>query len=451
MANCPICSKKISNHASKLSCSVCQAVYHMKCISIDPTIIAQLNYDETWFCCNCLISMFPFNNIENTDEFISATSASNTVSSLCYLSDLLFMPFELNDSDNLADMYNNDINPDIHFFNNFQQHVTSCNYLTETSFIKATSTPRLKKQCFSLCHLNIRSIKRNLTAFENYLEILQYDFSIIGLTETWLTDYDYNLYNISGYSMVENHRSSRSGGGVAICLKDSVEYTLRKDLAVFKDHMESVFVEVDKSEFGTCRNIIIGTIYRKPDTDICQFSDEISLLLDNLYHENKIIYLLGDFNINLLNVDTHVSTSAFVDVLYSHHLFPLISRPTRITPISATLIDNIFTNNVSDFESSLNGILVTDISDHFPIFHINYSYISDEADSFMVLRVYNEKKIILGKLLHLLIGIVYLIQKKPRNHLTLFTRFLLMFMTNVFLKQRLGKSIRIVNHGCLNL
>ena len=104
-----------------------------------------------------------------------------------------------------------------------------------------------------------------------------------------------------------------------------------------------------------------------------QFTDEMSSLLDKLYREDKLIYLAGDYDINLLNVDTHVQTSSFVDLLYSHHLFPLISRPTRITPTSASLVDYIFTNNISNFESSINGILVSDISDHFPIFHINHS------------------------------------------------------------------------------
>ena len=191
--------------------------------------------------------------------------------------------------------------------------------------------------------------------------------------------------------MVESHRSNRPGGGVAICLKSEIEYTSRKDLDIFKDHLESIFVEIDRSQFGTSKNIIIGTIYRRPDTDIRQFTDDLAWLLDKIYHENKLIYLLGDYNINLLNVDTHIPTSTFIDILYSHHLFPLISRPTRITQVSATLIDNIFTNNIDTFEFSLNGILVTDISDHFPIFHINYSYASNEKDSYMVLRVYNEK------------------------------------------------------------
>lgn len=82
------------------------------------------------------------------------------------------------------------------------------------------------------------------------------------------------------------------------------------------------------------------------------------------------MFLLGDFNINLLNSDNHLLTSEFLDVLYSNSLFPLINKPTRVHLNSATLIDNIFCNQINSTEF-FNGILVTEISDHFPIFCIN--------------------------------------------------------------------------------
>ena len=54
------------------------------------------------------------------------------------------------------------------------------------------------------------------------------------------------------------------------------------------------------------------------------------------------------------------------DIMYSNMFFPLITRPTRITSNSATLIDNIFTNNLDTY--SFSGLLFADISDHLPIF-----------------------------------------------------------------------------------
>jgi hypothetical protein len=70
--------------------------------------------------------------------------------------------------------------------------------------------------------------------------------------------------------------------------------------------------------------------------------------------------------LNLLNYDSHQRTGEFLDIMYSNMFFPLITRPTRITSNSATLIDNIFTNNQDTY--SFSGLLFTDISDHLPIF-----------------------------------------------------------------------------------
>ena len=80
-------------------------------------------------------------------------------------------------------------------------------------------------------------------------------------------------------------------------------------------------------------------------------------------NQSKIydLMLCGDFHIDLLYKDCNNSTS-FLNTL---SLLPIISKPTRITDNSATLIDNFFINEPCNFES---GILISDILDHFPIF-----------------------------------------------------------------------------------
>ena len=68
-------------------------------------------------------------------------------------------------------------------------------------------------------------------------------------------------------------------------------------------------------------------------------------ILRNISLRKRDIYILGDFNINLLNSDTHSNTSDFIDMMFSTSFLPLINRPTRISDNSATLIDNIYTNH----------------------------------------------------------------------------------------------------------
>ena len=72
----------------------------------------------------------------------------------------------------------------------------------------------------------------------------------------------------------------------------------------------------------------------------------------------------------LINYENHTLTSDFVDLLHSHSFISLINRPTRITSTTATLIDNIFTNS-TNIENSFQGLLVTDVSDHLPIFCVD--------------------------------------------------------------------------------
>lgn len=65
---------------------------------------------------------------------------------------------------------------------------------------------------------------------------------------------------------------------------------------------------------------------------------------------------MGDFNLDLLQYNHHVPTQEFIDSLFSHAFFPLISNPTHLTSYSAMLIDNIFTNNLS--QNVFNGIVL---------------------------------------------------------------------------------------------
>ena len=101
---------------------------------------------------------------------------------------------------------------------------------------------------------------------------------------------------------------------------------------------------------------------------------------------------MGDYNINLLTVDSHSLTADFNDTIYSYGLVPLITRPTRVTETSATLIDNIFTNKSIRYGESMYGILVSDISDHYPMFCIETSLKRKSIIVPFLKREYTEQK-----------------------------------------------------------
>ena len=55
----------------------------------------------------------------------------------------------------------------------------------------------LNPNAFLLIHLNARSLPRNLDKIVDYLDLLKFPFSVIGITEAWITnDCDLSFYNI---------------------------------------------------------------------------------------------------------------------------------------------------------------------------------------------------------------------------------------------------------------
>ena len=100
--------------------------------------------------------------------------------------------------------------------------------------------------------------------------------------------------------------------------------------------------------------------------NINEFNDDyLNELLDKLSKENKTIFLLGDFNINLLNYDIHPPTNEFLDSLSSHYFLPHILQSSMITTNSKTLTD-IFSNMA--VPNMISGNLTASISDHLPKF-----------------------------------------------------------------------------------
>ena len=125
-------------------------------------------------------------------------------------------------------------------------------------------------------------------------------------------------------------------------------------------------------------NIIAFVIYRPPNIDANYFIDSLMPILTHVRNTspNKHVYLMGDFNIDLLADDHHNFSTNFSNSLSSLSFQPHINLPTRITEFSSSLIDNIFSNNYSHHSSA---IIYSDISDHLPIL---VSFHQDNSNKF---------------------------------------------------------------------
>ena len=158
-------------------------------------------------------------------------------------------------------------------------------------------------------------------------------------------------------------------GGTGLYVHKSIisEIKIRQDPCFqIENGFESTFIEL--IQCGS-KNIIIGCLHKHPSFPVETFTDEIIVKIFNkINRENKLVTVMGDFNINLLNYDTSSASSNFYDSIASFNFQPLILQPSRITLRSQTLIDNIFTNDIK--HDLVSGNLTCSISDHFAQFAV---------------------------------------------------------------------------------
>ena len=114
-------------------------------------------------------------------------------------------------------------------------------------------------------------------------------------------------------------------------------------------------------------SIIVGILYRSPNSSLSAFNDELDKMLSIIQKEKKYAYILGDFNVNTLDELTGLTldSQTLINLCLPHYYRKLIDVPTRVVENSSTLLDNVYTN-CPITESS--GVLKTDITDHYSIF-----------------------------------------------------------------------------------
>ena len=156
-------------------------------------------------------------------------------------------------------------------------------------------------------------------------------------------------------------------------MKSGLILSPRPDLGKDSTNFEAVWVEVENRNG---KNYLLCCLYRHPSSDLDNFNEHLHEVLSIPAVSNKQVFILGDFNVNLLNYNSHTETTNYVNFLFSKQFLPYIVHPSRVSENSSTLIDNIF-SNLSDNET-VSGNNLTHITNHFPQFlivkHAGMSY-----------------------------------------------------------------------------
>ena len=256
------------------------------------------------------------------------------------------------------------MDPDVQFYSSTYYALnTRCDYFIGDTFLTNIAGKNQYKNKLSIFHIKVKSLPKHRDELELYTNSMKFNLSVIALTENWLEESKQDLFDLEGYNCLHKFRKGKRGGGVSLHMENGIDFINRPDLEYFESEMESLFIKAGGGSFNLSSNIIIAVVYRMPNTSLDIFNDLIGNLMNIVTRENKLCDFLGELNIDLLKHENHSPTSEFLDIMYSYSMFPLITKSTRVTKDTATLIYHIFTNNFKSNTKHVHGILCTSISD----------------------------------------------------------------------------------------
>ena len=349
---CSICNKNCLNNQACIECSNCAKWCHIKCdgTTLDDYHFYQDTQDDQdikWYCLYCTMI---FNHINIPFTLCSDSNLTN-----------------INNSDNMeftnvlpsletiheTSSYSKYSLPDDDFY---PKHLTS-KYHSVYDFqnLKIVND-------FSIFHSNVNGLESKFDNMNNFLVGCSSTIDIIAITETSEQVNESFLSNVDleGYSLSSTPTLSGKGG-TALYVNNKYNSFERVDLRTQDIDFESTWVEIKNSN---SKNIICGCIYRHPRQDVTKFLDHLDSTLCKLSKENKELYLCGDFNIDLLKIDSVNHNLQFFNLLNSNGLLPLILHPSRVVEGQVpSLIDNIFSNNINN--KIISGNIYLNLSEHF--------------------------------------------------------------------------------------
>ena len=193
-------------------------------------------------------------------------------------------------------------------------------------------------------HLNINSIRNK---FFEISEILHNNYcDIFGLTETKLDESFSNAqFHVNDFSLYRNDRNEH-GGGIAFYIKSNIPHRIRKDIAVHENEVEHLVLEICINK-EKCFFILL---YKPPSVECNALSLLLETMCSKCLLECKTVYILGDFNVNMLQ-EQHSLSDTF-NVL---SLKNVIKGPTCFkNVVSPSLLDGIVTNTPRRLGGTVN-------------------------------------------------------------------------------------------------
>ena len=205
-------------------------------------------------------------------------------------------------------------------------------------------------------HINVNGLLHKMDEISLLLRETKID--ILAITETHLHgNISDNEIDIEEYSIIRKDRLNQNNhwGGVLFYYREHLE--IHQSTISDEFRMEDLWLEI----IIKSQRLLVGCVYRPPNDK--RFLQQFQKMLENITQRANVL-ILGDFNIDLSKVSN--MSKDFIQILHSVNLSNIITKYTRITDKSKTLIDLAIASDISKVVQS--GTYEIGISDHDLIF-----------------------------------------------------------------------------------
>lgn len=218
--------------------------------------------------------------------------------------------------------------------------------------------------------------------------MLKFDF--FALTETWLndsifsTELGFNNYNIFRTDRSLNTSSCSRGGGVAICVKNTV---LTSEIGIPFNSVEQLFIEVKLSR---SYSIVLAACYIPPNSPSCMYSifiQSIDHVLDK-FNNNVKMLVMGNFNLPDVHMFSNSTGLQFLgkhsesaDIVFDCFTLNEFNQCNLFFNTSGSLLDLVFSNMTNTFVSLCKNDLLILADTYRPFLCINFEFASDNLIS----------------------------------------------------------------------
>ena len=344
---CNCCSGYSYSPRTISTCPWCDMATHVKCLN------------GSLGCNNCCSSMMPGFHAHSY-ELLGVMERKNNE---------IFNPYSHLHHVNLIGDRIANVEENNSLWNDISDILVSCKYKQP----KHVTAPKPNE--LNVLSLNIRSLYKNvncdisddITDYQKYYDVLAFNETNCSVGKLANGIDDLIIEGFHPPIIQEPFRNSGKGGGLAIyvnvrvCALDEIEPI---DLG---EGFPSPDGEISLVKINHCKkfnkSLIIANIYRSPSRQPHKFIELLENVLQKFErHKQKQVLLLGDFNIDLIKHNCDINSQNLIDTTTNHGFVQLISRPTRITDHSASLIDHIYTNKLTKVVRT--SVVTHDLSDH---------------------------------------------------------------------------------------